>query len=292
MARDAATGQLGVAVQSHWFSVGPIVPWARPGVGAVATQANVEVSYGPRALDLMAGGMSAGEALATLLAADEGAEHRQVAVIDAGGGLAVHTGAQCIAYAGDAAGENVSCQANMMASETVWPAMLAAYRDAEGPLVRRLLAALDAAEAQGGAARGRQSAAVLVVPPAGESWECLVSLRVEDHPEPLIELRRLLDLHEAYALAGEADGLVAAGRHDAASASYRRARELAPDSHELLFWAGLGAAQGGDLAAGVADVEAAIAIQPGWRALLERLPAELAPGAAAVLQALNQEDGE
>lgn len=287
VARDPDSGQLGVAVQSHWFSVGPIVPWARPGVGAVATQANAEVSYGPRALDLIAAGMSAADALAALLAQDDAAAHRQVAVIDAAGRVAVHTGAACIGFAGDATGPRVSCQANMMASASVWPAMLRAFSAAGGGLARRLLTALDAAEAEGGDARGRQSAALLVVPATGESWEELVSLRVEDHPEPLAELRRLLDLHEAYALAGAADALAAAGRHTEASAAYRRALELAPDSHELLFWAGLGSAQAGDLAAGVVDVQAAIALQPGWRALLERLPVEIAPGASAVLKALK-----
>ena len=290
VARDPGTGQFGVAVQSHWFSVGPIVPWAQPGVGAVATQANVEVSYGPRALELMAGGMSAADALAALVAQDEASAHRQVAVVDRSGAVAVHTGAQCIGYAGDAAGEAVSCQANMMGAASVWPAMLEAYGTAASagmPLARRLLAALDAAEAQGGDARGRQSAALLVVPAEGEPWRTLVSLRVEDAAEPLVELQRLLDVHEAYALAGAADAMTAEGRFDQAAAAYRRARELAPDNHELLFWAGLGAAQAGDMSTAVADVRAAIEQQPGWRAMLERLPEEVAPSAAAVLNALK-----
>src|SRR6185503_8534419 len=145
VARDPATGELGVAVQSHWFSVGPIVPWAEPGVGAVATQANVQPSYGPHALDLMRAGASAGEALERLVAEDPGSAGRQVAVLDASGRVAVHTGSSAIPFAGHSTGEEVSCQANMMASETVWPAMLDSYRQTAGSLARRLLAALDAA---------------------------------------------------------------------------------------------------------------------------------------------------
>jgi uncharacterized Ntn-hydrolase superfamily protein len=290
VARDADTGELGVAVQSHWFSVGPIVPWARPGVGAVATQSNVEVSYGPNALDLMAGGATPADALAQLIAADEISAGRQVAVIGADGTTATHTGASCIPFAGHVTDEQVSCQANMMVSETVWPAMLAAYRAAAvsgEPLTRRLLAALDAAEAEGGDVRGRQSAALLVVPAQGAHWEATVSLRVEDHPDPLVELRRLLVLHDAYALADEGDELSGLGRHDEAAATYRRASELAPESDELRFWAGLGAAQIGDYETAVADVQAAIAIQPRWRDLLGRIPPEFAPTAPEVLKRLH-----
>jgi uncharacterized Ntn-hydrolase superfamily protein len=288
VARDPATGELGVAVQSHWFSVGPIVPWAEPGVGAVATQANVQPSYGPDALDLMRSGASAGEALQRLVAEDPGSAGRQVAVLDASGRVAVHTGSSAIPFAGHSTSEEVSCQANMMASETVWPAMLDTYRQTAGSLTHRLLAALDAAEREGGDIRGRQSAAILVVPAAGEGWQSTVSLRVEDHPEPLDELRRLVDLHDAYALASEADDSINEGRHDDAARLFERARALAPDNHELLFWAGLGAAHAGDLERGVADVRAAIELQPGWRDLLARMPPEVAPSAAAVLGRLRE----
>jgi uncharacterized Ntn-hydrolase superfamily protein len=287
VARDPATGELGVAVQSHWFSVGPIVPWARPAVGAVATQANVEPAYGPRALDLMESGASASEALERLVAEDSGAAGRQVAVVDAAGRVAVYTGSSCIPFAGHATGEGVSCQANIMASARVWPAMLATFERTEGSLTRRLLAALDVAEREGGDIRGRQSAAILVVPATGESWEQVVSLRVEDHPEPLVELGRLVDLHDAYALASEADDCVNEGRHDDAAALFERARELAPDNHELLFWAGLGAAHAGDLERGLDDVRAAIEMQPGWRELLERIPPDVAPSAGDVLARLR-----
>jgi uncharacterized Ntn-hydrolase superfamily protein len=288
VARDPVTGELGVAVQSHWFSVGPIVPWARPGVGAVATQANAEISYGPKALALMSEGHDATAALAALVAEDPAGATRQVAVVDAKGRVAAHTGEQCMAFAGDCQGDGVSCQANIMASERVWPAMLEAYERGEGSLTARLLAALDAAEAEGGDIRGRQSAAILVAPAEGEGWETVISLRVEDHPQPLAELARLVRLHDAYALADEGDGLAGSGRHDEAAVLYARAAELAPDAHELRFWAGLGAAQAGDMERALADVRAAIAAQPSWAVLIGRLPPEVAPSAAAVARALRE----
>lgn len=286
IARDPHTGELGVAVQSHWFSVGPVVPWAQPGVGAVATQANADVQYGPRALELLAEGVPPAEALRRLTSADPLAASRQVAVIDARGAVAAHTGAECIAFAGDVQGEEVSCQANIMVSEAVWPAMLSAFTTAAGDLAARLLAALVAAEAEGGDLRGRQSAAMLVVPAAGEPWETVVSLRVEDHPDPLTELARLLDLHRAYRLASEADERVAEGRHEAAGELYMRAFELAPQSDELRFWAAISAAQVGDPSAGLAHLRAAIAVHGGWRELLHRLPAAQAPAAAELLERL------
>jgi uncharacterized Ntn-hydrolase superfamily protein len=287
VARDAGTGELGVAVQSHWFSVGPIVPWARPGVGAVATQANAEVSYGPRALELLAGGARASEALGKLVAEDDAAATRQVAVVDSSGEVAVHTGELCIPFAGHMVGEGFSCEANMMASEQVWPAMAAAFTAAAGGLGERLLDALDAGERAGGDVRGRQSAALLVVPGEGEAWVSSVSLRVEDDPEPLRELRRLCVLQEAYTLATESERLAEEGRFEEAAERTMRAWELAPENPELRFWAGLGMAQGGLLEAGVEQVRMAIAVHPGWRELLGRLPPEMAPAAPAVLEALG-----
>ncbi len=287
VARDPETGELGVAVQSHWFSVGPIVPWARPGVGAVATQANAEVAYGPRALDLLERGMSARGALKRLLAEDPLAASRQVAVVDAHGEVAAHTGEACMAFAGDVQGDGVSCQANIMTTAEVWPAMLAAYASSPGSLTTRLLAALDVAESAGGDLRGRQSAAILVVPATGDPWATVTSLRIEDHPDPLAELGRLARLDAAYRIAGEGDERLAAGRHDEASALFRRACELAPESDELRFWAGLGAAQVGDMGTAVADVRAAIDVHAGWLELLRRLTPEVAPSAPAVLAALN-----
>ncbi len=287
VARDQATGQFGVAVQSHWFSVGALVTWARPGVGAVATQANVEVSYGPRALDLLEAGTGAREALAQLVSDDPGGATRQVAVVDAQGTVAAHTGHGCVQFAGHVIGASASCQGNLLASERVWPAMLEAFEASRGPLARRLLAALDAGELAGGDARGRQSAALLVVGESGEPWEAVVSLRVDDHPAPLAELRRLLDLHDAYALADAADGLVVEGRHEEAAELYERASALAPENHELAFWAGLGLAQSGDMDTGIERVRRAIEAHPGWRAILERLPPEMAPAARSVRERLG-----
>jgi uncharacterized Ntn-hydrolase superfamily protein len=286
VARCPRTGELGVAVQSHWFGVGPIVPWARPGVGAVATQSVAEPAFGPRLLDALAEGAEPAAALRALLEADGAARFRQVAVVDAQGRVAVHTGEGCIAFAGDQAGDGFSAQANMMASPDVWPAMAQAFERATGSLQRRLLAALHAAESRGGDARGRQSAALLVVPAAGEPWRTLTDLRVDDAPEPLHELDRLADLHDAYALATQGDDLAGAGDHAGAAERYEAASALAPDNHELLFWAGLAAAQNGDLPTALERVRRAIDLQPGWRGLLDRLEPEIAPSAATVREAL------
>jgi uncharacterized Ntn-hydrolase superfamily protein len=287
VARDPVSGELGVAVQSHWFSVGSIVPWAAPGIGAVATQSVAEPAYGPRLLDRIAAGQPVGDALAELLAADEQAGFRQVAAIDARGAVAAHTGNGCIAHAGHAEGESFCVQANLMASPKVWPAMARAFAAATGRLSRRLLASLEAGEAAGGDVRGRQSAALLVVPAAGERWREVTDLRVEDHPEPLDELARLLDLSEAYALAAEGDELAGAGRHEQAAERYRRAAALAPESDELLFWAGLALAQLGDLEGARERLRRAMDIHPGWAELLARLDPEIAPGAEPAREALG-----
>jgi uncharacterized Ntn-hydrolase superfamily protein len=287
VARDPDTGEVGAAVQSHWFSVGSIVTWARPGVGAVATQSIAEPAYGPRLLDALADGEDAGAALEQLLAADEAARFRQVGVITPAGAPAVHTGPGCIDFAGHVAGGDFTVQANMMASEAVWPAMAAAFTAAQGPLARRMLAALRAAEAAGGDARGKQSSAMVVVPAEGEPWRRTVDLRVEDHPEPLDELERLLGLRDAYNLATEGDDLTGEGRHAEAAERYRAASALAPDNHELLFWAGMAEFAHGDRDAGLATVRRAIELQPGWRELLGRLEPDVAPDAAALRRALD-----
>jgi uncharacterized Ntn-hydrolase superfamily protein len=287
VARDPRSGELGVAVQSHWFSVGGIVAWARAGVGAVATQSIAEPAYGPRLLDRLTAGAHAPAALAELTAQDEQAAVRQVAVVDARGVATCHTGERCIAHAGDTSGDGFSAQANMMASPGVWPAMARAYESAAGPLARRLMAALHAAEAAGGDVRGRQSAALLVVPATGEDWRTVRDLRVEDSAEPLTELDRLLDVADAYELAGEADELAGQGRHAEAGTLYERAGALAPGNHELLFWSGLAAAQAGDMPRALERVRRAIAARPAWRELLDRLEPDIAPGAAAVRDALD-----
>ena len=288
VALDPDTGELGAAVQSHWFSVGSLCTWARPGVGAVATQSVVEPAHGPNALDRMEAGASAREALEALLAADPLAAVRQVGIVDARGGVAVATGPDCIAHAGDATGARWSCQANMMASETVPAAMSAAFEAATGDLPARLLAALQGGEAAGGDVRGRQSAALLVVPSEGESWRARIDLRVEDHRDPLAELERLLGLWRAYELAGAADELMAAERADEAGALYRRAAELAPDSDELLFWAGLAIAHAGEVDEGANVVRRAAEVQPNWLVLLDRLSPDFAPAGAAVRAALGR----
>jgi uncharacterized Ntn-hydrolase superfamily protein len=209
-------------------------------------------------------------------------------VVDARGGVAVHTGDRCIPCAGHAVGEHWTCQANMMGRDTVPAAMSAAFATAEGAFADRLLAALDAAEGEGGDVRGRQSAALLVVPAEGEPWQARVDLRVEDHRDPLAELRRLVRLQRAYELAGRGDELMAADRGDEAGALYRRAAELAPESDELLFWAGLALANAGDVEAGVDAVRRAIDAHAGWAVLLDRLSPDFAPAGDDVRRALGR----
>jgi uncharacterized Ntn-hydrolase superfamily protein len=288
VARDPATGEMGVAVHSHWFSVGSVVAWARAGVGAVATQSVAEVAYGPRTLERLGAGEEPEAALQAQLAADDLARVRQVAAVDGQGRIAVHTGADCIPHAGHETGDQFSCQANMMARDTVPAAMAAAFREADGALADRLLAALRGAEAEGGDIRGRQSAAMVVVPAEGDPWATRVDLRVEDHVEPLDELERVLGLQRAYELAGEADELIAAGDAAQASRLYIQAADLAPQSDELLFWAGLSVAHVGDLEPGARMVQRAAEVNPDWLVLLDRLSPEFAPAGDAVRRALGR----
>ena len=287
VARDPQSGALGTAVQSHWFSVGSVVTWGRAGVGAVATQSIAEPAYGPRLLDRLEEGEAPADALVALTGEDSAARFRQVAAVDRHGEVATHTGEGCIRFAGHLAGDGFSAQANMMASEAVWPAMAEAFSAAEGPLARRLLAALEAGETAGGDVRGRQSAALLIVPADGEGWRREVELRVEDDPDPLAELGRLLDLHDAYALAGEGDELTGQGRDAEASLKYREAAELAPDSEELAFWSGLAQMKSGELEAGAEAVKRVMATNDGWRQLLLRLDDDLAPGIDEARRALE-----
>jgi len=240
VAREAESGYLGVAVQSHYFSVGSIVTWAESGAGAVATQSIANPDYGPRGLALMRDGRGAAEVLATLVAEDAGREVRQVAMIDARGGVAAHTGDHCIAAAGHLIGDGFSVQANMMVDDSVVPAMYAGYARAGGDLADRMLAALDAAQAAGGDVRGQQSAAMLIVRDARSErpWrDVLLELRVEDHPRPLDELRRLLDMKRAYASVDAGDEALGAGDVERAMSHYQQALDLAPDNEELQFWA-------------------------------------------------------
>jgi oligopeptidase B len=287
VARDPATGQLGVAVQSHWFSVGALVPWAEAGVGAVATQSFVDPSYGPLGLALLRAGRNASEALRGLLAADEGREVRQVAMIDAAGRVAAHTGARCIEAAGHAAGKDYSVQANMMRGATVWPAMAKAFEAAKGDLAERMLAALEAAEAAGGDIRGKQSAALVVVSgsPTGRPWQDRVfDLRVEDSPAPLPELRRLVTLARAYNLMNEGDLAVEKKDDAGALAAYSAARAIAPGNAEMVYWTAVSLVGMGRVEEALPLFRETFAIDASWAELTRRLPkAGLLPDDAALI---------
>ena len=206
VARDPETGELGVAVQSRAFNTGAVVPWGAPGVGVVATQSYTETSYGPLGLDLLRAGKTPEEALTELVSADKDAGYRQVAILDAEGRVAVHVGEACIPAAGFTAGEGFSAQANMVDSERVWESMAESFERSKGPLADRLLEALDAAEAAGGDWRGRQAGGIIVVAAEGKPWTREVDLRVDDHDDPLGELRRLVRLRQAYRAIREPPG--------------------------------------------------------------------------------------
>jgi len=239
VARDPSNGELGVAVQSHWFSVGPIVPWVEAGVGAVATQSFIDPSYGKLGLDLMRAGKSAPDALKALIAGDPASDVRQVAMIDAQGRVAAHTGARDIQAAGHKVGTNYSVQANLMLNDTIWPAMSRAFESAQGDLADRMLAALDAAQAAGGDIRGRQSAALIVVSgtPTGKPWmDRIFDVRVDDHAEPLKELRRLVVLQRAYNHMNAGDLAVERKDNQGALREYSAAAALAPGNIEMIYW--------------------------------------------------------
>jgi uncharacterized Ntn-hydrolase superfamily protein len=291
VARDPATGELGVAVQSHWFSVGSVVPWAEPGVGAVATQSMADPSYGPNGLDLLRAGTSAEAALERLVRADDGEAARQVAIVSARGDVAVHTGRRCIQFAGHELGRGFVCAANMMSREGVPQAMAHAFTTVVGDLHERLLAALDAAENAGGDVRGRQSAAIIVVRASDEQWARNIDLRVEDSAFPLVELRRLMRLRQAYDLAERADELTAEGRREEAAVLYRRSMEIAPENDELRFWGGLALVQLNERLAGLEAVQSAIEANGGLGELLNRLSPEIAPSAPVVREALGRARG-
>lgn len=234
VARDDETGHMGVAVQTFNLATGTWVPWAEGGVGAVATQALAERSYGPLGLGLIRGGKTAGEALAALLAVDPKREFRQVSIIDHAGNIATHTGDCCMSEAGSFVGDSFCTQANMMARNTVWGAMAEAYQSTEGDLADRLLAALDAAQAEGGDVRGKQTAAMLIVS-AEQPHIPLVDLRVDHDPEPLLELRRLLRLHRAYMAEYSIADMVEAGEVDAAYELLNKIAGWAPDEPYLQY---------------------------------------------------------
>jgi uncharacterized Ntn-hydrolase superfamily protein len=275
VARDADTGQLGVAVQSHFFSVGSIVTWAEAGVGAVASQAFSDPAYGKLGLDLMRAGKAAPDALAGIAASDPAREVRQVAMVDAQGRAAAHTGQVTIPEAGHVVGEGFSVQANMMLRNSVWPAMAEAFRGARGELVDRLLAALDAAEAEGGDIRGRQSAALLVVggTNTGRPWDdTIFNLRVDDAAEPLVEIRRLVTVARAYIHHRLAEAALERGERDAMEREFDAAEKYIGDNPEMRYWHAIALLRMGQTDAGLAILAEVAARDPNWAEMTLRLP--------------------
>jgi uncharacterized Ntn-hydrolase superfamily protein len=275
VARDPATGELGVAVQSHWFSVGPIVAWAEAGIGAVATQSFVDPSYGKLGLDLMRAGKGAPDALRALIAGDEGREVRQVAMIDSQGRVDAWTGKNDIQAAGHLVGKNYSVQANLMLNDKVWPAMSAAFENSKGDLAERMLAALDAAQAAGGDIRGRQSAALIVVTgkPTGQAWKDRVfDLRVDDHAEPLIELRRLVKLQRAYNHMNAGDLAVEHKDNEGALREYSAAEKLVPDNAEMIYWHAIALVNMGRVDESLPLFGRVFSMDANWAILTPRLP--------------------
>jgi uncharacterized Ntn-hydrolase superfamily protein len=275
VARDPNTGELGVAVQSHWFSVGPIVAWAEAGVGAIATQSFVDPSYGKLGLDLMRSGKSAPDALKSLLAGDEGREVRQVAMIDAQGRVDAWTGKSDIQAAGHFVGKNFSAQANLMLNDKVWPAMAQAFENTKGDLAERMLAALDAAQSVGGDIRGKQSAALVVVTgkPTGQSWkDRTFDLRVDDNPEPLNELRRLVTLQRAYNHMNAGDLAVEKKDNEGALREYSAAEKLVPDNAEMIYWYAVALVNMGRVDESLPLFRKVFAMDRNWATLTPRLP--------------------
>lgn len=276
VARDPDTGEMGVAVESHWFSVGMLVTWAEAGTGAVATQATVEVNYGPLGLELMRSGKSASEALRILLNSDSMEDMRQVAMVDMNGNVAVHTGSRCIAYASHETGDGFSVQANLMANDRVVPAMANAYRSAKGDLAERLMVTLEAGQAAGGDVRGQQSAALLVVSGRRSKYpwnETIIELRVEDHQKPIEKLHQLLHTQRAYSLMDLGDRQLAEGNVSTAMESYKVAASLKPDVPELPFWQAVALAKLGRVDEALPIFKDVFARDSALFELVKRLPA-------------------
>lgn len=274
VARDERTGEMGAGVQSHWFSVGTVVPWVLAGVGAVVTQSFTNPAFGPEGLRLLAEGRAPKEAVEEMVSKDEGRDFRQLAVLDAKGNAFAHTGAKCVAEAGHICGRNFSVQANMMLRDTVWGAMADAFEGTDGPLPDRILAALLAAEKEGGDARGRQSAALVVVSgkSTGQVWkDRLIDLRVDDHRDPLKELSRLLKVHRAYESMDAGDAALEKGRMAEALKSYSTAERLFPRNEEMVFWHAVGLANNGHFQGSVPLFRKAFAKNPNWRVMVPRL---------------------
>ncbi|MFQ5648735.1 MAG: DUF1028 domain-containing protein [bacterium] len=287
VARDPETGELGVAVQSHWFSVGSLVTWAEAGVGAVATQSLIDVTYGPLGLQLMKAGRTANQALEALKVADEHPEIRQVAMIDAKGNVAAHTGEKCIPDAGHLVGENFSVQANLMLNKEIWPAMKSAYEGTEGDLADRMLAALEAAQNAGGDIRGRQSAAILIVKgeATGRPWEdTVMELRIEDHATPIQELRRLVKLHRAYQHMNNGDLALEANDVEGALREYGAAEALFPDNLEMKFWHAVSLVNAERVDESLPLFKTIFSKDKNWATLVPRLPGvDILPNEEAVI---------
>lgn len=287
IALDAERGELGVAVQSHYFSVGSMAPAAETGVGVSVMQSFPKIAHGSTGMNLMRGGLSAPQALAEFLANDEAPEYRQVAMIDLQRHVAVHTGNRCVAEAGHSSGEYYSCQANMMRHDSVWSAMAQAYERATGPLSRRLLAALRAAQDEGGDLRGCQSAALMVVkaePTGAAAQDRIIDLRVEDHPSPLKELDRLVALKRAYHHNSRGDALLARKEFDQALAEFAQADALAPHTPELVFWRAVALVNAGRVDEALPLFEEVFREDQAWVLLTRRLTdAELLPRSSELL---------
>jgi uncharacterized Ntn-hydrolase superfamily protein len=277
VAIDKERGEIGVAVQSHWFSVGNVVAWAKGGVGAIATQSFVNKSFGPRGLEMMANEKSAQETLDALLATDASSNVRQVGIVDTKGNIAVHTGDKCIDHAGHISGKNYSVQSNMMLTDGVPKAMSKAFENnANLPLAERMLKALEAAQSVGGDIRGKQSAAIRIVKLAstGEPWndDYIVDLRVDDNNDPIGELARLLKVHRAYEFMNEGDLQVEYGDMTKAMASYNNAMKMFPNNLEMQYWTAITLANNGDIAKASKMLQKVYEKDANWRELTKRLP--------------------
>ena len=277
VARDPITGEMAVGVQSHWFSVGTSVSWAEAGVGAVATQSFTNKSFGIRGLKLLKEGKTAQEALNILLSDDPGIDVRQVAIVDNKGNVAVHTGKGCVQFAGDLKGEQYSVQSNMMLTNKVPAAMSKAFEASKGkPLAQRVMAALNAAQNVGGDIRGKQSAAILVVPAVskGEPWnERTVDLRVDDSAAPLKELERLLKVHEAYQFMNEGDLAVEKNDMLKAMTLYGNAMKMFPENLEMQYWTAVTLANNKEFSKALPMFKKIFAQDKNWKEMTRRLPA-------------------
>jgi uncharacterized Ntn-hydrolase superfamily protein len=274
VARDSVTGEMGVAVQSHWFSVGTLVSWGEAGVGVIATQSFINASFGLRGLNLLRQGLTPQQVVNLLIESDEGRDVRQLAVLDTKGRVAAYTGKNCIEDAGHIIGNNYSVQANLMINNKVWPAMAKAFENSKGKLAERLLTALKAAQNEGGDIRGKQSAALLVVKgkSSGKVWEDrLIDLRVDDNPEPLKELSRLLKVHRAYEHMNNGDLAVENGNMNLAMKEYSSAEEMFPNNEEMKFWHAVTLANIGKVDEALPFFETVFKVNKNWRILIPRL---------------------